>query len=360
MRNLWILVTFIFIGISCKPDKNTFVIEGQLSGLNAPYVYLVHPEDQNGKIDTLKVKGGKFIIKGKIQNPNDYLLAFGEEYAPVEIFLEPGIFKVTGDLNDFNQIKVTGGNLQSDYNQFVEQTRQLNDDYSTVYEHLMHARMTQQEDETALIANQLDSIKDLYYESTYQFLEKKPVTILTAKLIDQILMANPDINRLQPLVNKFDDYVKSTPYGQRIINSFDIMKKTAVGTPAPLFSLKNMQGDSISLESLRGKYVLMDFWASWCTPCRDENPRMLKIYNQYKSNKFDILGVSIDQSESKWKYAVEQDKLSWPQVIDDQNISNRLYGILAIPSNILVDPQGNIIAKNLFGKKLEAKLQEIL
>lgn len=360
MRNILLLLGFAFLTVTCKPNKDAFIIEGKIEGLNVPYVYLVHPEESGGKLDTLEVKNGSFRIKGNIENPNIYLLAFGEDFMPLEIILEPGKFNVTGNLKDFNTLKITGGKLQDAYNEYMELTIPHNDAFIAVNEQLSAAKLEGNPAIIDSISNQLDSIKDIYYKESYDFVEKRPADILSAKLISEILIANPDLEKLQPIVDKFDTYVKGSSFGQRIIKTLEILKKTTVGTEAPLFTMFDIEGNEKTLESLRGKYVLIDFWASWCRPCRDENPRLVSLYQKFKGPKFEILGVSIDQNKTKWKEAVEADQLIWTQVIDENSVSNQAYGIISIPANILVDPQGIIVAKNIFGKKLEAKLQEVL
>lgn len=360
MRNLFILLGCIFFSLSCKPDKNAFVIEGKINGLDVPHVYLIHPEESGEQIDTLEVKNGAFRIKGSIENPNVYLLAFGEEFMPLEIFLEPGKFEVKGDLKDFNSLQVTGGPIQFDYNEFVKIIEPYNDAYTQEYDAFTAAKKANDLPLLEEISYRLDSIKDIYYAKSYDFVESKPVNILTAKLIGEILIAQPDLDRLNPLVAQFNDHLKKTSFGQRIINTLTTMSKTSVGTEAPLFTMNDVEGNAVSLENYKGKYVLVDFWASWCGPCRDENPRIVQVFKKYKGSKFDILGVSIDQNSNQWKKAIEEDQLLWTQVLDDQNIANQSYGVISIPANVLVSPEGVIVGKNLFGKKLEDQLTELL
>ena len=135
-----------------------------------------------------------------------------------------------------------------------------------------------------------------------------------------------------------------------------------IGNPAPEIALPNPQGDTLRLSSLKGKYVLIDFWASWCGPCRRENPNVVRVYNEYKDKGFEILGVSLDRSKAPWEKAIQQDGLTWLHV-SDLNYFNgeaaQTYGVHAIPHTVLVDPDGNIAAKNLRGKALENKLAQI-
>ncbi|MCO5248193.1 MAG: AhpC/TSA family protein [Chitinophagales bacterium] len=363
MKRYLVLFTLVFVTFSCKPNKDAFVIQGELADGGTQAIYLIHPEETGGKVDTISMKNGKFRIKGTTTLANVYELAFGEQYPPLEIILEPGKFDVKGSLSDFYNIKVTGGTLQTEYNEFIDKMIPFNDAYTVLYKEFLNAKsdtsgLAQEKQER--LYDEMDSIKSVYYEAAYQFVESKPVNIVSAKIIDEVLMSKPDLDRLQPIVNKFDDPIIKSSFGQRIGNTLSVMLKTPIGKEAPLFTMNDVNGNEVSLESMRGKYVLIDFWASWCRPCRDENPRMVSLYNKFKSKKFDMLGVSIDQNQIKWKQAIIDDHLAWTQVIDEKSVSSTEYGVLAIPSNILLDPKGNIVGKNLFGSELERKLEEVL
>lgn len=155
----------------------------------------------------------------------------------------------------------------------------------------------------------------------------------------------------------------TSPFAKALTERLEPLRATAAGTPAPEIDLPTPAGAKLALSSLRGKYVLLDFWASWCGPCRQENPNVVRAYNQFKDKGFTIYSVSLDQDKAKWEKAIAADGLTWHHVSDLagwNSVAGAAYGIRAIPQSFLLDPQGRIIAKNLRGEALQAKLAEVL
>lgn len=264
-----------------------------------------------------------------------------------------GFFEVKGspDLDLIKQVQ----ELQNAANESPEMAR-INEEFTAAAQRKDEAAME------AVRAEYFSYIKKTNDQIAALMVEHTPslavVNLLQANTLDKDQYFETYLAVAEKLEKAWPDYSKA----KQFIAFVDKLKRTAIGQPAPEIALPNPQGEVVKLSSLRGKYVLVDFWAKWCGPCRRENPNVVRVYNKYKDKGFTVYGVSLDRTKEDWVKAIQEDNLTWTHVSDLkfwQSEAAKTYGITAIPFSILLDPNGVIIAKNLRGAALEQKLAEI-
>ena len=277
--------------------------------------------------------GEKVIFETDLQNPDNYQVKGSDlsialkQFAPIKSrkeFLEDSL------QSDFTK-RITG---KSEI-----EIENLRSEYLSEYKKSMNFYTR----EAIAFADKHNDLAGFYAVST-----------LDPEVSEQELIAYAD-----KIKSQFQDNVVVSQFLEEV----EKLKRLAVGQPAPLFESYTPENKTIKLIDYRGKYVLVDFWASWCIPCRKENPNLVKIYHTYKDKGFDILSVSLDNNPGSWMRAIDEDKLAWTNVSDLKAWSSSLiidYRIKAIPSSVVLDPEGKIIAKNLRGKELEELLKSIL
>lgn len=200
-------------------------------------------------------------------------------------------------------------------------------------------------------------------EELIEQVKANPSSIQTLKIIQRVGGYNPNYKELRELYKGLDRNVRKSKEGKQFDYYLKRLENSSVGKKAPAITQLTPEGEPFSLSDLRGQYVLVEFWASWCPDCRKANPNLVKTYTEFKDKNFEILGVSFDRKLDDWVAAIKKDNLTWKHISDLQswqNAAGTLYGVRAIPQNILVDPEGIIVARNLHGEELNVKLRELL
>lgn len=326
-----------------KP-RDGFVINGTIKGYpEGTTVALLN--GQTGESEsTTTLKGGKFTFTGKMQYTDFKIILFNNQQPFITLFLDNSDVKITGNKETIDRSKITGSPSHTDFDLF----NTMLEPYSRLY-----TQQLRDEDsadiEKAIIA-------------TEKFAASHPNSDITPLAILRFNQLADDIKRTDQLYNSLNVTVKATSMARYLFQKIDEEKKNT-GAIMGEFSQADSSGKQVSLSSFRGKFVLVDFWASWCGPCRRENPNLVRTFNKFKDKNFTVLGVSLDKDRQAWLEAIKMDELNWTQVSDLNGWANAValqFQISSIPQNILLDPEGKIVGKNLMGMNLDRRLKRLL
>ena len=348
-------------GPAASPAGNGFTVTGYLKGLKAPYVYLQWSVGDSVHKDSTAVKDGRFRFSGKVNEPVLAFFLTKTEYT--RFFLENTAIRLHGNADSIDQLRITGSATQRTYDSLQEFVKDLTVAMDKLYGQYSTASKNKDTAQKELVEAQIDSLQEIKTKRVQAFIRVHPHSPVSLVELSGMFYSE-DYDTLRVLYGELDRSIQQTRLGVTLAKRLDILQRTALGQHAMDFTQSGMDSQAVQFSAYsKGRYVLLDFWASWCGPCRAENPNVLKAYNEFKDRNFVVLGVSLDDDGKRWKEAVAKDGMPWMQVSDLKGWKNEAaqqYGIQAIPANFLVDPNGVIIAKNLRGPALQKKLAEVL
>ncbi len=352
-----------------------FTMSGKLNGVSAPAkAYLRYGAGPAMKMDSAQITNGSFTFKGTIDKPVQAVLLVDRlgtgfsnrrPVASAQVYLEPGTITLTSP--DSLDNAVFGGTpLNTDYQKLRTGLRASNQKMADMMREYRASSPQQRADKAfmAALEKRDDAIQDEQKQARASFISANPNSPVSLDALKAYGGYAPEYADLKPKFDGLSEAVRTSAEGQAYAKTLATLKATSVGEMAPEFTQADTAGKAVALHDFRGKYVLVDFWASWCGPCRQENPNVVNAYNQYKDKNFTVLGVSLDRPGAKdaWLNAIHKDNLTWTQVSDlkfwDNEVA-RQYGIRSIPQNFLIGPDGKIVAKNIRGEALSRKVAEL-
>lgn len=356
------VMAFFSCGGSGSSTEGKVLVSGKIENAPDGAIVLSQFTDSRPKVlDTLELDSkGEFSYELAVETPTFYELnIYGQKVVRLALFKEdvevkydfsnPESLTIEGseDTKEMAKIEKLMESYQADVNKLNEAY------YEAMSNNNAEAIKKIQADAMVLESNQAERVKEMITSMGDSFASLAAIGLLNPK---------NDFQFIDQLVAKLNESYPGTASILKMKQQLDEMRALSVGQPAPEIELPNPDGAIVKLSDLRGKYVLIDFWAAWCKPCRQENPNVVRLYNQYKDKGFEVFGVSLDRTKEDWVKAIADDGLEWTQVSDLKyfnSIAAELYQIEAIPATYMIDPDGNIIAKDLRGPSLESKLAEL-
>jgi thiol-disulfide isomerase/thioredoxin len=340
-----------------------YTIRGNVTNIKDGTLYL--KKKQNEKlivIDSTGIVSGKFLFKGYVELPEIFTIVKedGKSFPP--IFVENADITITADSDSLKNAIITGSKSHDIFNEYKIYVNNIYAEYSKLNELISTADAENEEEKVKTLENEKDSLINGYMNYTLDYVVENKNSVVGAYILLWQRAKGLTVSKLDSLISMFDPSIGKSVYIKSLNDILTDKMKFEIGGTPPDFTLNDKNGIPVAMSSFRGKYLMIDFWSSWCTPCRKETPYVLQAYKKYHSKGFEVLSVSLDGKSEDWQKAIEKDKMEWNHLCDFKNFDGevaKLYYVSSIPKTFLLDKEGCIIAKDLRGDELSKKLAEI-
>lgn len=384
MKKILLLVSAVALLVSCnKAGDNEFIITGTIKDIKDGETVVLEKQDSTGQlkpIDTVKIEKGKFTFTGSAKEPEMHLIQVQSVQGKIPFILENGDINVDVNKDSIQNTKVTGTYNNDEFTNYRESGMKVQKKMMKFQqENMMRMQQAQQKQDTVVmnsLRKEYSKFQEEFMKMSEDYVAGHPKAFISALIVENMFnQMVPDVEKVKKYYAKLDQSVKNTKPGKSIKKKLDQIEKpvaaatpetaaaVAVGSIAPDFSAATPDGKTVSLKQAMGKVTLVDFWASWCKPCREENPNVVAMYNELHAKGLNIIGVSLDKDAAAWKEAIAKDKLAWNQISNLKYWQEPIaatYGVQSIPATFLLDANGKVVAKDLRGDALKAKVNELL
>lgn len=360
----------LFSGLQSFAQNGKYLLKGNLAHLTGK-VYLGHEVNGNPvKVDSATLVNGEFVFKGAVKSPEFYSLTHKNLKYPIQFILENSAITVTKTADSLAMAEVKGSAAQEVYMGFYKVPwKEITAKAGQIY-----GKIDKAEAAAKAAGVKVDSLTRAGFDQEFaaldvqnknavkEYIGKHPSSAGAAAIIYDRFIAYPNFPVATELFASLTKDAQQSVIGSSITKAIAIDAKTAKGKLAPAFSMADKDGKIVHLSDFKGKYVLIDFWASWCGPCRKENPNVVAAYKKYHDKGFEIIGISLDSNKEAWLKAVDKDGLTWTHLSDLkgwQCATATTYGVKAVPASFLIDPNGKVVGKDLRGEELNKTLADL-
>jgi peroxiredoxin len=362
MKNILSITFVALLMASCStaPEKG-YVLTGSFSGEIPLKAYLqLYTEGEMKVLDSSEFSTGEFIFSGEVAEPDFYYLRIGGEKDLLGLFIENSIISIVGHTDSLDHAVVSGSVIQNQYNDYKKPQLTIDVELSELHEKYKQAKT---EELKNYFETKYDSVDLLSSKAAKDYVIENNSSVIAPYIIRRELIYGMNLSELEEITNKLSPELIENKYTKQLYSQIKTLRILEPGMVAPEFSQNNTEDKSVKLADFKGKYLLIDFWASWCGPCRKANSTVVEIYNKYWKNNFTILGISMDSDKDKWLEAIETDGLTWTQVSALEGWKNpiaKMYAVNSIPHAILIDPEGKVVKRGIQASELDELLESLL
>lgn len=363
MRKLVLFILTIAM-FACSQQPDGFKINVELEGAAGDILLEKRGESMWIPVDTAEVVDGIAVLEGKTEYPREYYLSVLGQRNKTVVFVENSNINVTGKVDSLRYIKVTGSDVHDEYESLNKPITALSEEYMQLYQ---QAQQTVASGDTTKAEELMEKVNEMYMSTVdmqKEFVKNNPGSYVSPYIL-MSMQNRIEVEPLDSLVSVLEPHLLEIQGIQSLKDRITRLKKVSVGQVAPDFTMNDPDGNPITFSEIYSKneLTLLDFWAGWCGPCRQENPNVVAVYNEFKDEGFTVFGVSLDREKEGWLRAIEEDNLTWTHVSDLaywQNAAAKMYEVRGIPASFLVDNTGKIVAKNKRGDELRQAVDEHL
>ena len=359
MRKIAPFLAIIFICISCS-ETTEYTLNGTIDLEDGQNVLLLGVDEQSQlmPIDTVQIEAGTFSLSGLSKYPEMHYLNFEGVRSLLPVVIEPGTITVEAKKDSIQKSSIKGTKSNQDVARFLKEVRTFNQTLQEISFELRNAMLSKDSLNVSDLQEQYDDIVVKIADFEINFIKENPDSYVSSLILEQRVTSEQiDITEAQDLFDQLDSRIQMTKSAQNILELLrqkelqeEVSKETPeVGDVAPDFKAPSPNGELVTLNQAKGKFTVIDFWASWCKPCRNQSPELVELYNTYKSQGVNIVSVSLDRSNKRWLDAIEDDGLNWTHVSNLKHWQDPIaedYNVRSIPELFLVDDSGTVLARS--------------